>query len=558
MGVVFRVHHAVTGEPRALKALSLAAEPHLLERFRREGLAQARVDRHPHVVRVHEAGSLPSVVYLVLDLVEGGDLATRLRERGPLPAEEAAALTLALARGLAHVHAKGVLHRDLKPANVLFDAAGTPKLADFGLARLRGEGALTATGELLGTPGYMAPEQVEGSRAIDERADVYGLGAVLYALLCGEAPFRGGSAIELIHKVLSEAPAPPRARRPEVPPALEAICLRALAKSPGDRQPSAEALAAELAAFLAGEAPRSRAVVGAAAGGLALVLLVLAAGWWATRPSPEPPSRAEAPADPIQRTVDFEPAAAEPPLWALAAGDTLGYRLQLSEQNSNAFKAEVVLELAGRVVARRPDGTAELSLELTCTRLWAGSVRSPLSSLLEAEIPPEALAGARGEVTLALDLATGTPSDLRGVEALHAEVQARLGRRPPPPDGGDQDFRDILARQRHDLVDQFFSSAVLQAMLAAAFQLRGQERPWRAISRSGDEEVHALELQREEVLCLVPWLSNHRPESLGERLRGSAVVARGRVVRVELEQTVLTDQGRPWTSRFVCEQLVPE
>ncbi|HBP16935.1 MAG TPA: hypothetical protein DEA08_03945, partial [Planctomycetes bacterium] len=172
MGEVWRAHHLHTGAPRALKVLR-EADPDLQARFRREGEAMARID-HPAVVRVHELFAFGPELVLALELAEGGSLNERLRG-GALRPEEALRIVTHLAQGLAQVHAAGALHRDIKPDNVFFGREGEAKLGDFGLTQLRGSTeALTRTGELLGTPAYMAPEQAL-SQTCDERTDVYGL-----------------------------------------------------------------------------------------------------------------------------------------------------------------------------------------------------------------------------------------------------------------------------------------------------------------------------------------------------------------------------------------------
>lgn len=251
MGVVYEARHVSTGGTYALKAIELSADAELLLRFEREGEAQARVGTHPNVVKVHASGRAEGCAYLVMDLAPGGDLRERLRE-GLLDPQAAAQLVRDLALGLAHVHSCGVLHRDLKPANVVFDEEGRPKLVDFGLAVLEGADSLTETGTVLGTPAYMAPEQAKAARdQIDERTDVYGLGAILYAALTGQPPFKGSSALVVLGQVCTDAPDPPSALAP-VPPRLETICLRALSKEADRRQQSSADLARELDNFLAG------------------------------------------------------------------------------------------------------------------------------------------------------------------------------------------------------------------------------------------------------------------------------------------------------------------
>jgi serine/threonine protein kinase len=254
MGVVFRAQHADTGQAYAIKALPIASSSVGKERFRREGAAMATVDRHPNVLRVHSAGEALGHLYLVMDLAPGGDLRERIERHGPLGIREAAALTAQLARGLAHVHAQGILHRDLKPANVLFDSQGVPKLVDFGLARREDWESLTRTGAMVGTPAYMPPEQIRGQKhALDERADVYGLGAVLYHLLTGDAPFQADSLPGLLSQILHTDPSPPSALREGLDPDLDAVALRALAREPGDRYPSAAAFAEDLERVADGE-----------------------------------------------------------------------------------------------------------------------------------------------------------------------------------------------------------------------------------------------------------------------------------------------------------------
>ncbi|RMG07484.1 MAG: serine/threonine protein kinase, partial [Planctomycetota bacterium] len=231
MGVVEEARHVETGARYALKRLrpEAAADPELRARFLREAQALASL-RHPNVVPVHAARLDGPEPYLVQPLF-AGSLADRLRE-GPLAVEEACRLVGELAAGLAHAHERGVLHRDLKVENVLLADDGRPLLADFGLAVLgEEEQRLTLTGELLGTPATMAPEQARDSKSVDERADVYGLGVILFTLLAGEPPFRsrGEGALALLSRLQHE-PAPDlRRRRADVPAPLAALVAAALA-----------------------------------------------------------------------------------------------------------------------------------------------------------------------------------------------------------------------------------------------------------------------------------------------------------------------------------------
>jgi eukaryotic-like serine/threonine-protein kinase len=252
MGVVYRARHADLGRDVALKLLAAGvyATPEQRRRFLAEARLAGRI-RHPRIVAIHDAGERDGQLYFAMDLVAGTDLATRLRA-GPLPARQAAEILAAVAGAVQHLHANGILHRDLKPSNVLLDAGGSPQLADFGLARDDRADGGTATGTVLGTPEYMPPEQAAG-RSVDNRADVYGLGAVLYALVTGRPPFSGETRLLALMNVLEREPVPPRRLRTNVPLPLERICLRCLEKDPARRYPTAAAVAADLEAWLRGD-----------------------------------------------------------------------------------------------------------------------------------------------------------------------------------------------------------------------------------------------------------------------------------------------------------------
>jgi serine/threonine-protein kinase len=181
-------------------------------------------------------------------LVDGGTLAGRLAE-GPLPPREAAALLGTLARAVHYAHVRGVIHRDLTPSNILFTRDGIPKVADFGLALLQTDHAAARADEgwVLGTPNYMPPEQAAGEeKHVGPGADIYSLGAILYETLTGRPPFQGKYLLETLRLVLTQEPVPPRQHDPGIPDALEAICLRCLAKEPRQRYPTAAALAGAL------------------------------------------------------------------------------------------------------------------------------------------------------------------------------------------------------------------------------------------------------------------------------------------------------------------------
>jgi serine/threonine protein kinase len=227
MGEVYRARDHELDRDVALKIIRplLADDATILERFRREVLLATQIT-HPNVLRVYDLGEGSGVKFLTMQLVEGEDLATRLRRERRLPWQEVVGLGRQITHGLAAAHARGVVHRDLKPRNVLVEANGHAYVADFGLATI-GESGVTRSGELLGTPSYMAPEQVK-SEGVDARADIYALGVVLYEALTGELPFKGATAFEIMSARLFQ---PPRAIRdivPLVPDPVAAVVARCM------------------------------------------------------------------------------------------------------------------------------------------------------------------------------------------------------------------------------------------------------------------------------------------------------------------------------------------
>jgi serine/threonine-protein kinase len=261
MGCVYKARHRLLNRLVALKVLRPEYFPHEKpNRFRLEAKAAASLS-HPNIVQIYEVGEAEGGRFLALEYCAGGTLSERLR-RGRLPIAEAAGLVRTLARAVHAAHRAGIVHRDLKPANVLLTAEGTPKIADFGLAKHLGEGLeQTLTGQVLGTPAYMAPEQASGRvREIGPATDVHGLGVILYELLTGQRPFAGPSAVELLDQVRQRLPRPPRELRREVPRDLETICLKCLQKDPARRYASAAGLADDLGRFLEGKPIRTRPV----------------------------------------------------------------------------------------------------------------------------------------------------------------------------------------------------------------------------------------------------------------------------------------------------------
>ncbi len=255
MGVVFKARQVAFDRLVAVKMIrsQILAGPDELARFRTEALAVGRLD-HPHVVRVHAFGEEQDCPYFVMEYLPGGSLAGLLR-RGPLEVRRAAELVRQVARGVQAAHEAGVLHRDLKPGNVLLDAEDNARVADFGLAKLLdADSGQTASAAVLGTPSYMAPEQAGGcGRAVGPATDVWALGVILYEGLTGELPFRGSTREETLRRVQTADPVTPRRLRAEVPPELEAICLKGLQKNPVQRYVGAGELADDIDRFLAGQ-----------------------------------------------------------------------------------------------------------------------------------------------------------------------------------------------------------------------------------------------------------------------------------------------------------------
>jgi hypothetical protein len=266
MGIVYKAHHKRLNRFEAVKLLrgGIASSSIIVERFRFEAEATAALE-HPNIVPVYGVGEVEGVPYFAMKWIDGGELARRAAEYQNDP-QRIASLLAKITRAVHHAHLQGILHRDLKPSNVLFDAEGEPHVTDFGLAKQisPAEGTprheLTLTGVALGTPSYMSPEQARGEKRVTIAADVYGLGGILYELLTGRPPFSGTSQPEVLCKVVTEPPVPPRAVNPAANRDLEAVCLKCLEKDPARRYSSAEAVAEDLDRFLAGEAVSVRPV----------------------------------------------------------------------------------------------------------------------------------------------------------------------------------------------------------------------------------------------------------------------------------------------------------
>ncbi|MDJ0976530.1 MAG: serine/threonine-protein kinase, partial [Planctomycetota bacterium] len=260
MGIVYRAHQKSLGRDVAIKVLRPGELTFgkMLRRFEQEAKSLARL-KHPHIVSIHEVGKADGCVYFTMDLVEGKPLSELVKERQITPTE-AVRLLRQVTSAIAYTHGLGVIHRDLKPANILVDTESRAFVVDFGLARdLAGPDELTRTGQVIGTANYMSPEQARGAKdRIGEATDVYALGAVLYECLTGQPPFHGKGLAELMTAILHEAPEPPSKADPRVPKALETICLKAMAKEPERRYPTARALLDDLERFEEGKSIRAR------------------------------------------------------------------------------------------------------------------------------------------------------------------------------------------------------------------------------------------------------------------------------------------------------------
>ena len=261
MGVVYRARQQGLQRPVALKLISsgILAGDEERKRFRIEAEAAARLD-HPGIIAIHEIGSWEGHEYFSMTFVDGPTLQKRVTEN-QFNDQESARIVRDVARAVAYAHRAGIVHRDLKPDNILINTEGRPLVTDFGLAKWQRDGSLaggglTRTGQVLGTPHFMSPEQAAG-RASGTASDVYSLGAILYALITGRPPHAGSSAAEVLRNVMQDEPETPRQIRKQVPVDLEKICLQAMRFEQDERYESADALADDLERFLSGEETRA-------------------------------------------------------------------------------------------------------------------------------------------------------------------------------------------------------------------------------------------------------------------------------------------------------------
>jgi len=255
MGVVYKALDNELGRMVALKMIrpELTADPGILERFKQELLLASEIS-HENVIRIHDLGEADGIKYISMKFIDGTSLKDLLKTAGRLTAERALGIARQVAGALAAAHRKGVIHRDLKPQNIMLDQAGTAYVMDFGIARAVGTEDTTAQGIIVGTPEYISPEQAAG-RTADERADIYSLGCVLFAMLTGRRPFEADTAQEMLTKHMSQKPGPPSRFSPNLSAGLDRVVLKCLEKDPALRYSSAKELLSALEAVAAAEQP---------------------------------------------------------------------------------------------------------------------------------------------------------------------------------------------------------------------------------------------------------------------------------------------------------------
>jgi eukaryotic-like serine/threonine-protein kinase len=251
MADVYLAEDEELGRRVAIKILNdkYAPDDQFVERFRREAKNAAGLS-HPNIVSIYDRGEAEGTYYIAMEYLDGRSLKELVVARGPLPIPDAIAATRQVLAALRFAHRKGVVHRDIKPHNVMADADGRLKVTDFGIARA-GVSQMTEAGSIIGTAQYLSPEQARGA-PVDQRSDLYSMGVVLYEMLTGQVPFTGESPVEIAMKHLSDTPRPPSLLRPDIPPDLDMVVLRALAKNPEDRFQAAEEMDAELDRVAAG------------------------------------------------------------------------------------------------------------------------------------------------------------------------------------------------------------------------------------------------------------------------------------------------------------------
>ncbi len=420
MGAVFAVEpDDLPGATRALKILP-GQDAGRRARFLREAELLARVEGHPALARVHAAGEHEGQLWLVMELVDGEDLARVVARRGRLPWGEAAELLAGVADGLARVHALGVLHRDIKPANIIAARGehGVQRavLVDFGVATAVDLERLTRTGVVVGTPAYLSPEACRGGE-LDARTDVYALGATLFELLTGRLLFEGGSAGELFRAVLHDAPCAPSALAPTVPPAIDDLVLRALAKDRRERPADGGAFAAELRRALADPRATGRSRPGAALLALAVAAFALGAAAVAWRGLRGEAAAAPWSAGPAAAVSTVRPAAPAPAIrnplldaLDLGAADALRAVRLARDQRLKAPLVDGAVEAALRAEALAQ--ARSRPLDVAALVAWLEAVGIVRDAFAKAGRPPPPDAGALADA--ALEAAEALLADVGG------------------------------------------------------------------------------------------------------------------------------------------------
>jgi serine/threonine-protein kinase len=342
MANVYLAEDQELGRRIALKILNdrHAHDDQFVERFRREAKNAAGLS-HPNVVAIYDRGEAEGTYYIAMEYLEGRSLKELIVSRGPAPIPVAIDYARQILAALRFAHRNGIVHRDIKPHNVLVDAEGRVKVTDFGIARAGASTQMTEAGSIVGTAQYLSPEQAKGT-AVDQRSDIYSLGIVLYELLTGSVPFTGETPVEIAMKHISETPVPPSEKRPEVPHDLDLVVVRALAKDPGDRYPSAEEMDADLERVARGVAV-SRVTEESATQIMAAPTTVMTAPTAATRVAAPP--RRSPPAAPPPVYYDYDEPVTRRPIWPwllaflfVVAAGIGGYFLytQISKQLSSS------------------------------------------------------------------------------------------------------------------------------------------------------------------------------------------------------------------------------
>lgn len=482
MGAVYRAHHILMDKPVAVKVLrqELASDTEAVARFHREARSASRLD-HEHIIRVSDFGQTDDgLLFLIMELLDGENLAEVLR-RGPLPWRRAAAIARDVALGLSHAHEQGVIHRDLKPENIVLVRRGKSrqlvKVLDFGLAKLishspRGDAqtdagepdlavqSLTRTGVVFGTPEYMSPEQAEG-RSLDPRTDLYGLGVVLYQMLCGKLPFSAPTFLALIAKTVNEPPPPLRSQNGSlsVPNELESLVLRCLAKEPDSRPDTADEIAetldqllalhpdenlrsGEIAVARSGEAlaaasaAASGSAVGLPAGGVARTVQRLPAASQTGRPLSREVGQAAPPASIPPPATDLQAADGGP---SRSGPTSLSAAFAAVEPPASSGRLPALMRPAAAETAQ----TAEADLAAAPEPGSVDAAVAPRTALAAASVTGRAKAAAGSPASSSVSEArpprgnreretasSGSPASSSSSDAVEAENELLVPRRP--------------------------------------------------------------------------------------------------------------------------------